>query len=302
VSALVATELRRFFSRRLVHGAFAFGIAISVLVLVILTVRSDFRTDTMGRTTQCPAPTAAPGAPATAPATIAPTDPGASCVTSNVSQRRDHRLKIGSNFSGTVQGTGVAMVFVAFVIGASFIGADMAAGSLGNQLVFEPRRTRVVVAKAVAVGIATASLAVVLLLWIGLLQYVGSEMRGVVAGLDGSWFAARAGDIVRVAAAVGLAAATSYAITVVTRRTVAAVAGLLVVGWVSAIIGNLHAWHWVGKFNPATAFVIVAVDPRLAVADRSRTLTTGGAAVSACVWTVGLCVLGIFVFGRREVR
>jgi hypothetical protein len=33
-----------------------------------------------------------------------------------------------------------------------------------------------------------------------------------------------------------------------------------------------------------------------------NTLTPGGAAVSACIWAVGLCVVGIVVFGRREVR
>jgi hypothetical protein len=223
-------------------------------------------------------------------------------VSNTVHERRDHRLKIGTSYSDAVKGSGVAMVFVAFVIGASFVGAEFGAASLSTQLIFEPRRTRVVVAKAIAVGVATAILAVVVLLWIGVLQYAGSELRGVVHGLTGSWFAARAGDIGRVAAAVGLASTTAYAITVVTKRTVAAVAGLLVVGWVSAIIGNLHAWRWVAKFNPASALVVMAVDPRLGPDDHARVLTVGGAAVSACVWAVGLCAVGVAVFGRREVR
>jgi hypothetical protein len=301
VSALLGAELRRFFSRRLVHAAFAFGIALSTVVLVVVTVRSEFRTDSRGQTTVCSVPTAVPGGPATVAPGPGP-GPGSECFTTPVSQRRDHRLKIGTSYSDAIGGTGVAMVFVAFVIGASFIGAEMTAGSLGAQLVFEPRRTRLVLAKAIAVGVGTALLAVAILVWIGVLQYVGSELRGVVSGLDGSWFAARAGDIGRVVAAVALAAATAYAITVVTRRTVAAVAGLLVVGWVSAIIGSLHAWRWVAKYNPASALVVMAVDPRIASGDRARVLTVGGAAVSACVWAAGLCALGVFVFGRREVR
>jgi hypothetical protein len=223
-------------------------------------------------------------------------------VTSNTSERRDHRLKIGTNYSDTVGGTGAAMVFVAFVVGASFVGAEIGAGSLGTQLVFEPRRTRVVVTKAVAVALGTAILAAVVLLWIGLLQYVGSELRGVVQGLDGSWFAARAGDIVRVAAAVALAAVASYALTVITRRTVAAVTGLLVGGWVAAIVGNLHSWHWVAKYNPASVFLVMVLDPKLSAEDRVRVLTVRGATVAACVWAVGLCVVGAVAFGRREVR
>jgi hypothetical protein len=301
VSSLLAAELRRFFSRRLVLAFFAFGIALSTLVLVILTVRSDFRSGSQsGSGIVCSS------IPDSAPATVTPGSgtlpPGCTFENQFPSVLQDHRLKIGDNYSDTVGGAGAAMVFAAFVIGASFIGAEFGAASLSTQLIFEPRRARVVVAKAVAVAIGTAALAVAVLLWIGVLQWGGSQLRGVVHGLDGSWFAARAGDIGRVAAAVGLAAATSYAITVVTRRTVAAVAGLLVAGWVAAIVGNLASWHWVGKFNPATAFVIVAVNPRLTAVDRSRTLTTGGAAVSACVWTIGLCVIGIVVFGRREVR
>src|SRR6266700_4137835 len=119
------------------------------------------------------------------------------------------------------------MVFIAFVIGASFVGAEFGAGSLSTQLVFEPRRVRVVAVKAVAVGIGLAVLAAALLLYIGLLQWAGSSLRGVVAGLDSAWFTARAGDIGRVAGAVGLAGIAAFAITVVARRTVAAVAALL---------------------------------------------------------------------------
>src|SRR5260221_5755802 len=174
---LLGAELRRFFARRVMRAALAFAIALATLVLVIQIARSDPPSSGQHNGFVC-------SQTGSLPPTCRP----------SVS---DHRLKIGDRYSGTVKGTGVAMILAAFVIGASFIGAEFAAGSLASQLVFEPRRARVVVVKAVAVAIGLAFLAVLVLLYIGLLQWAGSSTRGVVHGLDSSWFAARAGDVGR---------------------------------------------------------------------------------------------------------
>ena len=299
--ALLGAELRRFFSRRLMRLAFAFGIALSTVVLVILTVRSD-----VGNVRQSGRQFVCTDSPSTGPATLAP-DPGLipeNCVLQDTTAtvRRDRRLDIHDNLSETIKGTGFAMVFIAFVIGASFVGAEFGAGSLSTQLIFEPRRMRVVAVKAIAVGSGLAVLAVALLLYIGLLQFAGSSLRGVVDGLDGTWFAARAGDVGRVAAAVALAGMAAYAITVVTRRTVAAVAGLLVIGWVSAIIGSLHNWRWVAKYNPATAFIAMVADVTRRSEGGEDVLAVRGATISASVWVVALTVVAALVFSRREVR
>lgn len=296
VQRLLRAELRRFFSRRVMRGAFAFGIALSTLVLVIITTRSDVQT-----VSQNPGGFACSRSPSDTKSTVAtiPDFGPEGCVVRVV---HDRRVRIHDNLSDTIKGTGVAMVFVAFVIGASFIGAEFSAGSIGAQLVYEPRRTRVVVVKAVAVGIGLAVLAIALLLYIAILQGAGSSLRGVFGGLDGAWFAARAGDMGRVAAAVGLAGIASYAITVVTRRTVAAVAGLLVVGWVSAIIGSLHNWRWVAKYNPTSAFVAMALDLSRTHTEGSDVIPVRSATISACLWVVALTLVAATFFGRREVR
>jgi hypothetical protein len=298
VQGLLRAELRRFFSRRVMRAAFAFGIALSTLVLVIITVRSDVTTGTVnGRQLVCNG--------TSDPATVPPSGtfpPDCTLEFATARVQHDRRVNIHDNLSDTIKGSGVAMVFVAFVIGASFIGAEFSAGSIGSQLVFEPRRARVVVVKALAVGIGLAVLAIAVLLYIAILQGVGSSLRGVFEGLDGSWFAARSGDIGRVAAAVALAGIAAYAITVVTRRTVAAVAGLLIVGWVSAIVGSLHQWRWVAKYNPTSAFVAMALDFSRHNSGGSDAIPVRTATVSACLWAVALTVVAAIVFGRREVR
>ncbi|MDQ1465822.1 MAG: hypothetical protein QOH10_237 [Actinomycetota bacterium] len=298
---LLGAELRRFFSRRVMRAAFAFGIALSTLVIVIVTARSDFR-----NSTEHVAQLVCPGAPTTVPATISPEGgqipPNCFPQFAAASVRHDHRIKIHDNLSATIKGTGFAMVFIAIVIGATFVGAEFGAGSLSTQLIYEPRRVRVVAVKAIAVGIGLAVLAVALLLYIGLLQWVGSSLRGVVSGLDGTWFAARAGDVARVASAVALAGMAAYAITVVARRTVAAVAGLLIFGWASAFIGQFHNWRWVAKYNPATAFIAMVVDVSPRNNSEHNVLAVRGATISACAWAVGLTVVAAIIFDRREVR
>jgi ABC-2 type transport system permease protein len=49
--------------------------------------------------------------------------------------------------------------FLAFVLGASFIGAEFSSGSLGTWLTFEPRRLRVASSKLAAAGLGGAGLA-----------------------------------------------------------------------------------------------------------------------------------------------
>ena len=293
---LFSAELRRFSSRRVVRFAFALGIALATLVLVIITARSDVRTASHSETqTVCSVPSGT--------ATTDPSNFPSGCTTQTFISNapHDHRLKIGANLSDTIRGTGVAIVLLAFVLGASFIGAELAVGSVGAQLTFEPRRVRVIVTKAVAVGVGAALLAISLLLYIALLQAIGSSLRGVVSGLDAAWFAQRAGDVGRVAAATGLAAMVAFAITVVARRTVAAVAGLIIVLWVSAIIGQLDNWRWVAKYNPTSALIQMALNLKPSHHDRSG-LSLGPAALSSCLWAVGLTVVAAAIFARREVR
>lgn len=300
IGALLSAELRRFFSRRVVRGALALGIALTTLVMVIQVARSAKTTSRQSGTSfVCTAPTnpadgsTIPGGP---PTDCSPRPTIATLV-------HDRRLNVSKHYSDAVGGVGVAMVLVAFIVGASFVGAEFGAGSLSTQLIFEPRRTRVVTVKAVAVGIGLALAAIVLLLYLGLLMYAGSELRGIVHGLDATWFAARAGDLVRVGGAVALAGIAAYAITIVARRTVAAVAGLLIGQVASGIVGSLKDWHWVAKYNPSNSLIIMALDPLRRVGDpEASVLHLRGAIVTSCIWAVGLTIVGAVIFNRREIR
>lgn len=51
---------------------------------------------------------------------------------------------------GLVQGSSYVLAFAAFLIGASFVGAEFSSGAIGNWLTFEPRRLRVYGSKLLA--------------------------------------------------------------------------------------------------------------------------------------------------------
>ena len=68
------------------------------------------------------------------------------------------------------------------IIGTTFAGADWASGSMSNQLLFEPRRPKVWLAKAAAVftGALVVTAVVLTLFW--LILYTVAESRGIATG------------------------------------------------------------------------------------------------------------------------
>jgi hypothetical protein len=76
--------------------------------------------------------------------------------------------------SERTSGTGIAVALILLMlfvlVGTTFIGHDWNTGSLSNQLLFEPRRDRVWVAKALVVGVVAlvVSLVVLTVYWTGL--------------------------------------------------------------------------------------------------------------------------------------
>jgi hypothetical protein len=115
------------------------------------------------------------------------------------------------------------------VIGATFCGADWASGSLGNQLLFVPRRRAVWVAKALAVAGATTAVAAVLVVAFWACLAGVAAARGITTS-TATWhtIAAWSG---RGLALVAAATLGSYALTMLLRSTVATL-GLLLGGLV----------------------------------------------------------------------
>jgi ABC-type transport system involved in multi-copper enzyme maturation permease subunit len=98
-----------------------------------------------------------------------------------------------------LMGTSLVLVSVAWILGASAIGADWHAGHVTTILTWEPRRGRVMLAKIVAslTSVFVVSLTIQALL--GAALAVAAAGAGSTTGADAAWLAESAGVALRVA-------------------------------------------------------------------------------------------------------
>ncbi len=147
-----------------------------------------------------------------------------------------------------VRGPGLGVVTILMgllmLVGTTFAGADWNSGSMSNQLLFEPRRSRVWLAKAAAVLALALSTSAVFLasFWGGVALLARS--RGIDARPDiPELIVASSGRAVLV---IGAAAVGAYAVTMLVRSTVFTLGAMfaVVVGAtiILALVGVSEAW------------------------------------------------------------
>ena len=98
-----------------------------------------------------------------------------------------------------LMGTSLVLVSVAWVLGASAIGADWHAGHVTTILTWEPRRGRVMLAKIAASLTSVFVVSLVIQALLGAALAVAAAGAGSTAGADATWLAESAGVALRVA-------------------------------------------------------------------------------------------------------
>ena len=158
------------------------------------------------------------------------------------------------NGSGTAV---VAIVTMALVLaGTTFAGHDWNTGSMSNQLLFEPRRGRVWVAKGLAVALAAGLIAgaVLAAYWTGLWGVV--SLRDLDAeGLRSGYLQAFRGALLAAGAALG-----AYALTMLFRSTVATLGVLFGITVLAPILMALVAFPNNERWMPTTNIAAVIQD------------------------------------------
>jgi hypothetical protein len=292
-------ELRRFFARRIVRGAFLLA---ALIVLAVVTIGAVRGKPASTRTVDKPDTFFVPPG-ASSHVGENPDDPFAGTGTFTFSTS-DTRMNVGKDLKDVLEGTGVAMVFVAIMLGASFVGAEFNVGSLTTQLLFEPRRTRVHVSKAAAVAIGTGLVSLLVSGLIAASMYVGSELKGVVEGVDGAFWWDRSGDGLRVAATAALAGVMAYSVTLVTKRTSAAIVVFFVQFPLLFLIQpTSKPFGFISQYNPLRALLAVISDPKRADAIFEKGIRTmAGGVTLTVIWVLVLVALSNVIFARAEVR
>lgn len=119
-------------------------------------------------------------------------------------------------------GTSFVFAILGWLFGASFVGAEWHAGTVTTLLTWEPRRTRVIVAKMIAVVLSVFVLTLVLQLVLGGVLAVDAATQGSTAGADGAWAVEVAGVGLRVALVSCIFAGVGFGIASIGRNTAAA--------------------------------------------------------------------------------
>ncbi len=147
------------------------------------------------------------------------------------------------------QGVELALIVIGLIViaGCTFAGADWSSGSINNQLLFEPRRSRLWLAKALAVMIGSALITLVVVggYWLGLgivaqardLSIPSSAVTHV------SWHLLRA---VVLGMGAGLGA---FALTMIFRHTVATLALLFIYSVGGELVVNLLPIEGAGRWS-----------------------------------------------------
>ena len=198
-----------------------------------------------------------------------------------------------------LMGTSLVLVSVAWILGASSIGADWHAGHLTTILTWEPRRGRVMLAKITASLTSVFVVSLVIQALLGAALAVAAAGAGSTAGADAAWLAESAGVALRVALLSTIFAGFGFGLASAGRNTAVALGvgfGYLVI--VENLVRGLRPqWTpWLLTENAGLFIVDSPIDfPLLA---RS---TVGAGLYLAAVGAV-LLLLASGLFHARDVN
>ncbi|MGQ0670555.1 MAG: hypothetical protein ACT4PO_12915 [Actinomycetota bacterium] len=253
MSALLAAELRRMWSRRLVRAVAALAVAGILIAGVIVAIRSSPEI----------------GSDPRFPLTMLP---------------------------DILLGTSIPLIIVAWLLGASFIGADWHAGTITTLLTWEPRRVRVMVAKVIACAAAVFVLAIALQALLGGVLTLVAALRGTTEGVDGAWLRETAGVALRAATLSTITATIGFAVASIGRNTAALGAGFAYLAVIENLVRGLRP-QWQGWLLADNAAVFITGGN--GGFPFERTFAQAGALLA--VYAAALLFVGVAMFRSRDV-
>ncbi len=193
---------------------------------------------------------------------------------------------------------GILTVIGGLLLGASFVGAEWHAGTMTTLLTWEPRRLRVLGAKAVVTAVCTfvvmAALTAVFALGLALV----ASTRGVTDGLGDHFLRSVAGTTARIAACSAAGALVGMAIAMVARNTAAAVgAGFAYLAIIEGLIRGLRpGWQ---HYLLADNIAVVITGSGSGIMETPVTIAYSAATIAT--WIAVLMTLAAVTFRARDV-
>lgn len=208
----------------------------------------------------------------------------------------------------------VFLVMLMLLLGTTFAGHDWNTGSMSNQLLFEPRRERVWLAKGLAVGLltGTVALAVMVLYWTGIYAVISARDLGIRDHALAAAYkqAVLAGIIAAVAGTFG------YALTMLLRSTVGTLGLLFAVAFLCIVVvagvlgvegnterfmpwGNFYAYA-VGSYDYYTYDGLCEFDGGSSC-DGSETISRSASLVYFAILWLVVAAPSLFSFRERDL-
>lgn len=183
----------------------------------------------------------------------------------------DPRYEAADVVPAMASGIAVAAALLGFFVGASYIGADWATGSLQALLFWEPRRGRVVLAKAAALVTVLAAFTLAAEAFGWLTTMLVAVTRGTTEGATGGMHVAAFLTMLRGAFVVSFTGLLGFAFAGLARVTAAAL-GVALVNFV--ILENL-----VRAYRPGWVPYIITTNVDAVLTKRADLTDLGGAPV-----------------------
>ena len=269
MNRLLEVEMRRLLSRRVVRMLFLLCVIGILIAGITVFVKSSDQ----------------PGVAGTV---------GESAVQTEIQDPAFHLVDVDEILGGT----SVPLIILAWVIGATAIGAEWQRGTLQTTLTWEPRRIRLIGAKLAACALVIAAGFIFLELLLALALLPAAVFRGTTSGADAEWLLGAVGVVLRGGAVAVFASAVGFAIATVGRNTAAALGvGFLYISVIEGLVRGLRPQliPWLVADNAAV--FITAQPEALAIVRR----TTAEAGVLLLFYALALCVLAVAFFRARDV-
>ena len=260
--ALLAGELRRLLARRLVRVLALLAVLAIALAGVLTFVNTEDvppaelaqrRARARADFEQC----VEQGGPQVGPREV-PDQPGPRSEVPveercqfTVGRVEDPRFEL-RDLKGILQGTTAPLVVVAWVLGASSIGADWQSRTITTLLTWEPRRGRVLLAKACASIVVACGFALLAGALLAAALLPSAYLDGTTAGTGDTFGRSMAGVALRGEAMIAIAAALGFSVASIGRNTAAALGigfayFLVIENVVGSLLADYRRWLLLGN-------------------------------------------------------
>jgi hypothetical protein len=198
---------------------------------------------------------------------------------------------------GVLQGTAVPLIIAALLAGASVVGAEWRAGTMALLLTWEPRRVRVLGAKAVVVFVLAAAIGLALQA-VFVAALVPAALRGTTEGADADWWLSLVGGTLRIAGVTGLAALAGASLATLAGNTAGALG--VAFGYLAVAENTLRGLRprWSRWFVSDNIAVVVTGDPD-ATGNFARSVP--GSAALVTLYVGALFLVALATFRTRDV-